>query len=281
MKTMFTLYRFDNPNGTQKDWAIAALPDKVVIKYGSTGEKYRTTIVPLGKCSGSTANEAARRRREKEREGYWLVGVVELDAPAPSPTAVTPASAQGSAQASPDATVAAPPAASPKLYWSYTAPTGLGRELGRILLDRASEIADVLKEHGVAEVDVARTPLADDGEIGHLTLTDIKTGVKWGFGVARNIITGSVGLMARRGSGVVNDDAGLAPILFLFAMKVRLVGLTLADDRNNEVDHVIAASGHPAIAEEDLPTAKRVGAELDFYKAPLAERISSDNVWFF
>lgn len=77
------LYRFQNPDGTEQDWAYPKRPSPtaLTVYYGRTGSALRQSETPAHQCEqGSPLREAARRVGEKIAKGYvWLGEFVLAD----------------------------------------------------------------------------------------------------------------------------------------------------------------------------------------------------------
>jgi hypothetical protein len=62
-----------------EDWIVEATADTVRIRFGSTGKKLRTTVIPLVKVRKSTQTEAQLRVQEKLAAGYEIVSNETFD----------------------------------------------------------------------------------------------------------------------------------------------------------------------------------------------------------
>ena len=123
------LYRYQNPEGSQKDWAYPVTVSDTVLTvyYGRTGSALRQAETPARQCEqGSPFREAARRVQEKMAKGYVGLGEFWL---ADNRRDLTPVTGS----ASPAATVSSAPE-SPCLYW---------RRRGGSIPDRAADPARV------------------------------------------------------------------------------------------------------------------------------------------
>jgi len=69
---IFEVYRNEGANGTTKDWMIAISnnPGIVIVKYGRTGQKLRTSITKTTMPS----TEMRNRISEKVSKGYYYIG---------------------------------------------------------------------------------------------------------------------------------------------------------------------------------------------------------------
>jgi hypothetical protein len=66
--------RAEGSNGGTKDWTIMAFADHCEIRFGTTGTKLRSQIVPVEKCQSNSPFLEARKRLEiKKKEGYWVI----------------------------------------------------------------------------------------------------------------------------------------------------------------------------------------------------------------
>ncbi len=66
--------RNNGKNGGTKDWTVMAFAEYLDIRFGKTGTKLRTQIIPVEKCQGrSPFLEARKRLEKKKKEGYWVI----------------------------------------------------------------------------------------------------------------------------------------------------------------------------------------------------------------
>jgi predicted DNA-binding WGR domain protein len=73
-------FRFDNPDGSSKDWIIELYDDGTVIrKYGSTGKTMRSSTAPASVTAPSARKWYDRKIREKVEKGYYPINVCQAD----------------------------------------------------------------------------------------------------------------------------------------------------------------------------------------------------------
>jgi len=72
--------RFDNPDGSSKDWTIELYDDGTVTRlFGSTGKKMRSTTAPPSVTAPSAKEWYQERIREKVRKGYYPIKISTQD----------------------------------------------------------------------------------------------------------------------------------------------------------------------------------------------------------
>ncbi|TYO96750.1 putative DNA-binding WGR domain protein [Geothermobacter ehrlichii] len=80
--------RFDNPNGTQKDWIAEDRPDGLHIWWGRTGSTLQSRVVPAHKCHLTPRDELLKRAASKQAKGYYVVSRIHEpgeETPPPEP----------------------------------------------------------------------------------------------------------------------------------------------------------------------------------------------------
>jgi predicted DNA-binding WGR domain protein len=81
---MVTLLRFQNPDGSSKDWSVEVMSDGTVIRrWGKTGKKMQESITPPAKTGPDPNKFAQDLIQSKLNKGYKPVEITpELEAAA-------------------------------------------------------------------------------------------------------------------------------------------------------------------------------------------------------
>ncbi|MCP5197442.1 MAG: hypothetical protein H6974_11770 [Gammaproteobacteria bacterium] len=145
MPVKVRLFRFTNPDGSEKDWAYpvettAASPAFTVF-YGRTGSALRQAETPAAQCHDrNPVREAERREGEKRAQGYYALGEFWLADNRRALQRVTPSGVVPASATPPPAPVAsstsAPPAP-PHLYWRWRPEPGMDEAAQQARLEAA------------------------------------------------------------------------------------------------------------------------------------------------
>lgn len=244
------LYRYQNPDGTSKDWAIGDGGDgNIYVYFGKTGKKLRVAVIPPARFAKRTlAEEIERRIEEQTRDGYQYISRARI-----IDGLVT--------------SVTTDPALAP-IEWDMTQ---------KIDLDQLR-----LKLHEIAAA------LGDNPYPGlAMTLTEdailLKNGNRsWQFGVSESL-DGGIKRSTGRGGGRVLPEHGPIPLLVLMSIAASFPGtFVFGDDTGNTVS-LRLSEDEPRFAPNRVVFSKvrAAAAKLGIVAPSLSElNVRSTGVWF-
>lgn len=204
------LYRYRNPDGSTKDWAIGEFMGNICVFFGKTGaSRLRRHNIPPEKHVATAAKEIERRIDEQLRQGYEYVGEARVRLEARGGGALLGIEEDQRLKAG-------------SLHWE---------------LATACTSAEARRAFQTIAADLGAAPHpAVSVEASEQGLEVAVTGQKWAFGFSPSP-HGHVNESSGRGGGSIPVQYGALPVLVVLAFG-RLVGrrITFANDAGEHID---------------------------------------------
>lgn len=240
-------FRFNNDDGSSKDWAIAVAPPGLRIRHGKTGAKARLSEVPSENFVGRLAEREMQVRIDSKRaKGYFQVGWADIvDGHLVARSAVPIFD----------------------LHWEVASPLEIGA-----LWNAFARLSDALSDVRNVSCKIVNQYQESPGHPSVKTL--LSTGLQvelehrtWLFGQQ----CGGGLDRAARGGGRVSIHDGAVPILVLMALEREFPGkFRFADDDGGDVKLSIAEDD-PFLGEarESFAEVEEIGAKLGLCLGPI------------
>lgn len=247
--TVYRHFRFQNPDGSSKDWAIGLAEDEDIrIRYGAKGRTVRLHTLAKEACSSGVQAEIAARINRNVRKGYVELGEATVNG-------------RGRLEA-----VVAPPAPVRLLDWELRTPVDRG---------------DVL--HCLRWIFERMEPLTAHTDVEFIDDQGLRGGAdeaSWSIGYGPGGGLGDDG----RGGGQLSPEQGALPVLVLLVLEREFPGaVAFADERAKAVKPRLHISdpyfGNPSV-DFDAVVETATALELCLGLVHLNDLGDEQAVWF-
>jgi predicted DNA-binding WGR domain protein len=234
METLYALYRFNHPDGSAKEWAIALAPqdNAIEVRFGKEGNLVQRHLMK----TSDPNSEYQKRISEKTGKGYVLVGQYGID---PSGRPFVPSDEVKHAQKSDN------------ISWEFRTRKDVTGQMA--LVQKALfDLARLLEVYGLAVMESQSVVIGS---------------WKLGFSSESMPPINEISLTTGEGAGFVNRDDGPWPLLLLLAFKRQLptlCSLTVANPDGIEVsDQLKLEKDVLRLLDSDLERVRPIAEALD------------------